>query len=81
MSLPKEFKELDTPTNRLKKLVKQIYKIIKIVLFVAILISTFMVSEKSTDWILNLSFEQLSKIINVILVVVIVLFLKRKQVN
>jgi|GEM_PF-2629689 len=78
MSIPKEFLTLDTPTNRFKKLVKQIYKIIKIVLFVAILISTFMVSEKSTDWILNLSFEQLSKIINVILVVVIVLFLKRK---
>ena len=78
MSLPKEFLILDTPSNRFKKFIKQIYKILKVVLFIAILILTFNVSEKASSYILNLTFEQLSRVINVVLVLVIALIFKRK---
>jgi hypothetical protein len=78
LSLPKEFLTLDTPSNKIKRVMKQIYKILKVILFIAILILTFNVSEKASSYILNLTFEQLSRIINVGLVIAIVLICKRK---
>jgi len=76
--LPKIYQNLDTPTNRFKKFMKKVKKVIKMILFIAIIILTFKISERSSDYILNMTFEQLSRVINVVLVLAIVLICKRK---
>lgn len=70
--LPKEFEELNTPTNKLKRNIKLILKWAKFILFGVMIVITFGISEKAANLIINTDVNTLKQIINVILVVVVV---------
>lgn len=50
----------------------KLVKLIKLVLFVSMLVFIFLVSPKISNYIINLGVEQLTRIINMILVTVLV---------
>lgn len=79
--LPKEFQELDTPTNKLKKYVKLAFKWVKFLLFVFMIVITFGISEKLSKLILNTDINTMKQIINVILVIIVltIYFSKNKD--
>lgn len=79
--LPKEFQELDTPTNKLKKYAKIALKWIEFVLFVSMIIITFFISEKLSKIILNVDINTMKQIINVILVVIVLTIYFSKNKN
>lgn len=70
--LPKEFEELNTPTNKLKRHIKLALKWVKFILFIVMIVLTFGISEKSANLIINTDINTLKQVINVILVVVVV---------
>lgn len=67
--LPKQFEELNTPTNKLKRYVKLALKLVKFLLFIFMIVITFGISEKLSKLILNTDIHTLKQIINVILVI------------
>lgn len=69
--LPKEFQELDTPSNKIKRCTKIVLKWIEFALFVSIIIITFFISEKLAKIILNVDINTMKQIINVILVIIV----------
>ena len=78
--LPKEFEELDTPTNKLKRNIKLMLKWTKFVLFIAMIVITFGISEKAANLIINTDIHKLKQIINVILVIVVVgIYFNKKE--
>ena len=81
--LPKEFQELDTPTNKLKRYTKIVLKWIEFALFVSMIIITFFISEKLAKIILNVDINTMKQIINVILVIIVltIYFSKNKGVK
>lgn len=79
--LPKEFQELDTPTNKLKKYAKIALKWIEFALFVSMIIITFFISEKLSKIILNVDINTMKQIINVILVVIVLTIYFSKNKN
>ena len=70
--LPKEFEELNTPTNKLKKYAKTVLKWVKFLLFAFMIVITFGISEKLSNLILSTDIHALKQIINVILVIIVV---------
>lgn len=70
--LPKEFEELNTPTNKLKRYVKLALKWVKFLLFIFMIVITFGISEKLSKLILNTDVNTMKQIINVILVIIVV---------
>ena len=81
--LPKEFQELDTPSNKIKRYTKMVLKWIEFALFVSIIIITFFISEKLAKIILNVDINTMKQIINVILVIIVltIYFSKNKGVK
>lgn len=81
--LPKEFQELDTPTNKFKRYTKMVFKWIEFALFVSMIIITFFISEKLAKIILNVDINTMKQIINVILVIIVltIYFSKNKGVK
>lgn len=81
--LPKEFEELNTPTNKLKKYAKLTFKWVKFLLFAFIIVITFGISEKLSKLILNTDVNTMKQIINVILVIIVltIYFSKNKGVK
>lgn len=79
--LPKEFQELDTPTNKLKRYAKLVFKWVKFLLFVFMIVITFGISEKLSKLILNTDINTMKQIINVILVIIVltIYFSKNKD--
>lgn len=78
--LPKEFEELNTPTNKLKRYVKLALKWVKFLLFIFMIVITFGISEKLSKLILNTDIHTLKQIINVILVIIVVgLYFHKKE--
>lgn len=79
--LPKEFQELDTPTNKLKRYAKLVFKWIEFALFVSMIIITFFISEKLAKIILNVDINTMKQIINVILVIIVLTIYFSKNKN
>lgn len=81
--LPKEFQELDTPTNKLKRYAKLAFKWVKFLLFSFMIVITFGISEKLSKLILNTDVNTMKQIINVILVIILltIYFSKNKGVK
>lgn len=81
--LPKEFEELNTPTNKLKKYAKLAFKWVKFLLFSFMIVITFGISEKLSKLILNTDLNTMKQIINVILVIIVltIYFSKNKGVK
>ena len=81
--LPKEFQELDTPTNKLKRYAKLVFKWAKFLLFIFMIVITFGISEKLSKLILNTDINTMKQIINVILVIIVltIYFSKNKGVK
>lgn len=81
--LPKEFEELNTPTNKLKRYAKLVFKWVKFLLFVFMIVITFGISEKLSKLILNTDLNTMKQIINVILVIIVltIYFSKNKGVK
>lgn len=81
--LPKEFEELNTPTNKLKKYAKLAFKWVKFLLFSFMIVITFGISEKLSKLILNTDINTMKQIINVILVIIVltIYFSKNKGVK
>ena len=81
--LPKEFQELDTPSNKIKRYTKIVLKWIEFALFVSMIIITFFISEKLVKIILNVDINTMKQIINVILVIIVltIYFSKNKGVK
>lgn len=81
--LPKEFEELNTPTNKLKKYAKLALKWVKFLLFAFIIVITFGISEKLSKLILSTDVNTMKQIINVILVIIVltIYFSKNKGVK
>ena len=78
--LPKEFEELNTPTNKLKRYVKLALKWVKFLFFVFMIVITFGISEKLSNLILSTDIHTLKQIINVILVIIVVgLYFHKKE--
>lgn len=78
--LPKEFEELDTPTNKLKRYAKLAFKLVKFLLFAFMIVITFGISEKLSKLILSTDIHTLKQIINVILVIIVVgLYFHKKE--
>lgn len=78
--LPKEFEELDTPTNKLKRYAKLAFKWIKFLLFTFMIVITFGISEKLSKLILSTDIHTLKQIINVVLVIIVVgLYFHKKE--
>lgn len=79
--LPKEFQELDTPTNKLKRYAKLVFKWVKFLLFVFMIVITFGISEKLSKLILNTDINTMKQIINVILVIIVLTIYFSKNKN
>lgn len=79
--LPKEFQELDTPSNKIKRCAKIAFKWIEFALFVSMIIITFFISEKLAKIILNVDINTMKQIINVILVVIVLTIYFSKNKN
>lgn len=78
--LPKEFEELHTPTNKLKRYAKLAFKWLKFLLFAFMIVITFGISEKLSNLILNTDIHTLKQIINVVLVIIVVgLYFHKKE--
>ena len=78
--LPKEFEELNTPTNKLKRYVKLALKWVKFLLFIFMIVITFGISEKLSKLILNTDVNTMKQIINVILVIIVVgIYFSKKE--
>lgn len=78
--LPKEFEELDTPTNKLKIYAKLAFKWVKFLLFTFMIVITFGISEKLSKLILSTDIHTLKQIINVVLVIIVVgLYFHKKE--
>lgn len=79
--LPKEFQELDTPSNKIKRYTKIVLKWIEFALFVSMIIITFFISEKLSKIILNVDINTMKQIINVILVIIVLTIYFSKNKN
>lgn len=79
--LPKEFQELDTPSNKIKRYIKIVLKWIEFALFVSMIIITFFISEKLAKIILNVDINTMKQIINVILVIIVLTIYFSKNKN
>lgn len=79
--LPKEFQELDTPSNKIKRYTKIVLKWIEFALFVSMIIITFFISEKLVKIILNVDINTMKQIINVILVIIVLTIYFSKNKN
>lgn len=79
--LPKEFQELDTPSNKIKRYTKIVLKWIEFALFVSMIIITFFISEKLAKIILNVDINTMKQIINVILVIIVLTIYFSKNKN
>ena len=79
--LPKEFQELDTPSNKIKRYTKIVFKWIEFALFVSMIIITFFISEKLAKIILNVDINTMKQIINVILVIIVLTIYFSKNKN
>lgn len=78
--LPREFEELNTPTNKFKKYVKLAFKWVKFALFIFMIVITFGISEKLAKLILNTNINTMKQIINVILVIIVVgIYFSKKE--
>lgn len=76
----KQLDELETPTKKLKKGIKIAFEWFKFLLFIAMIVITFGISEKLSNLILSTDIHALKQIINVILVIIVVgLYFHKKE--
>lgn len=76
----KQLDELETPIKKIKKGIKIAFKWLKFLLFIAMIIITFGISEKLSNLILNTDIHTLKQIINVVLVIIVVgLYFHKKE--